>query len=229
MKIKIKEISHSDMSLYFEGTYARVLREGKPPVWASYSGSSGESGFLFSDGEHSYTVSGSTIVESTFPVGFFNREDTKSVMYGERISLRQNNKGLHFGKNYQLFCMETLAADWGILKCESTKLAQGIQYWLKEVQATKGINGTVLTQMFENSKYPSPQDAFNQVKNQIYYTRALSQDFALMPHSQNDNLLVFHHKLPVGELESKWKLKTIIPQYKHELKKFFEPKEVSVQ
>ena len=236
MHIKIVDVSFSDMAIYFKGTFVRILKPGTTykPKWCIYTGTTADGLHRFRFGKESFDISKADakmfVIDSVFPVGFFNRNDTKSVAYGERISARMNFKGLAIGTNYNLTPIENLLTLWGIPKASASNvtITEGLNYWWKIATANKPIDGSILTEIFESVKFTSPQEAFEQIKTHEVFARALSSDFAVTPNSKEAGLLVWFHALPVAEMWTKSKIKTLIPDYKQELMDFFEQKGVWV-
>lgn len=230
MKIKLEDLTGGDINLYFRNTYCRLLESGEKPQWVYVHGTGG-AGIAYGnhpiEGVKTIPSKGSYI-DCVYPAGYFNAE--KTVLYGERISARQNLKGLNFTHNYNLTPLMNIAKQWGITKCEKEPLSKGLAYY-QGASTSHKINGTFLTKLFEKATYPKVKDALKQLQEQEVYSLALSSEFALMPSSQSDAQLIFYHTLPVGELAKSMGVpfvKTLVPAYKQELRDFFEKQGLGV-
>lgn len=156
-------------------------------------------------------------IETRFPVGFFNTK--QSVVFGDRVGKRQNSKGLYFQQNYFLTTMEHLVSEAGLTRGASEHVNLGLVYSGKIKICPELANF-----VFEQQKYVSLQEAFAQLRGKRVFARALSKDFAIVPHHElKSDYLIFLGHNPVAELLSRTKVRVVVPEFLQELANFFIP------
>jgi hypothetical protein len=216
LAFKSTDISVEDLSLYFASTQVRVHENNKPPRWLQFLAAK-NGGLYFSDGKDDVVMKreAGVVLEQRFPVGFFNTKD--SVLYGYRVPARNVTKGIN-GHNYKLLRIESILKDNGFFAVDSQPLKEILQYLtLKKVLYTPDLFGSI----FENPKYFKISEAYVAIKGRKAFSRALSPNFALVPHPHNKDFLIFRHERPVAELVSKNKIKILIEEFRQECLEFF--------
>lgn len=216
LAFKSTEIPIEDLRLYFSGTQVRVHEGDKPPRWLEFQDAK-SGGLFFTDGKEQVVMKRSpeVLLEQTFPVGFFNTKD--SVLYGYRIPFRQVTKGI--GKNnYHLATMESLVKETGLFSVDNATLKN-----LLQTLGSKRVyyNSELFNMIFEKSKYFTISESYVAIKGRKAFARALSPNFAMVPHPHNKDFLIFRHEHPVAELVSKTKIKILTEAFRRECSEFF--------
>lgn len=213
---KPKEFSQHDLSLYFENTIVRVHENGKPPRWMSFV-EGGKEGITFSEcGKKISFKKDDILLEQIFPVGLFNTKTT--VLFGERTGARQVTKGI-CKNNYSLLSMEKILSNSGMFKSTNASLTLALH--TVSSQARSFYSSEIFNLIFEKPRYFSLEEAFAAIRTRTVFSRALSSEFALVPHPYSKDFLIFRNDIPVAELVSKKKIKIIVEEFRQECFDFF--------
>jgi hypothetical protein len=216
LAFKSTDIAVEDLNLYFSSTQVRVHEEEKPPRWLQFL-TAKNGGVYFTDGKDDVVIkrSPSLILEQRFPVGFFNTKD--SVLYGYRIPSRNVTKGIN-SHNYKLLGIEHILKDNGVFSVDTASLDAALQHLTKKrvIYAPD-----LFDSIFESPKYFKISEAYVAIKGRKAFSRALSPNFALVPHPHNKDFLIFRHERPVAELVSKNKIKILMEEFRQECLEFF--------
>ena len=212
---KATDIPVADFNLYFGGCYVRVHEEGKAPRWLCFDGIKGN-GMYFDGGNVCIGRSAKVLLEERFPVGFYNTKD--SVLYGHRMPIRQVTKGLA-RSNYSLRPVEKLVKDLGVMKDASSKLS--LAFTSMDSKARVTWSSAMFNGVFENPRYFSLSEAYVAMKKKAAFARALSPEFALVPHPHIKDFMILRHELPVAELVSKNKVRILMEEFRQECMDFF--------
>lgn len=214
------------MKLYFNHNYVKVAADGKSKsVWALYQGFDGVNHiFKMSDGKPMSIAQQhpSATVEWKIPTGWFNTK--KSSVFSERMPKRQYYKGISAGHNVQFTTAECMAKECVKVKDEK---ALGL---LSSLSSSKSfiLNPTTVGEIFEGGGYYGFEAAYMEMKAKKVFARALSEDFAMLPHPTSKDFLIFCHDVPVAEVVTKSKIKTLIPNFKPECSQFFQKEGIAV-
>jgi hypothetical protein len=216
LAFKSTDIAVEDLNLYFSSTQVRVHEENKPPRWLQFL-TAKNGGVYFSDGKDDVVIKRSPdlVLEQRFPVGFFNTKD--SVLYGYRIPARNVTKGIN-SHNYRLLTIENILKDNGFFSVDSEALKAIL---LRLTQKRVIYTPDLFESIFENPKYFKISEAYVAIKGRKAFSRALSPNFALVPHPHNKDFLIFRHERPVAELVSKNKIKILMEEFRQECLEFF--------
>lgn len=218
LTFKSTEIPIEDLKLYFGGTQVRVHEVDKPPRWLEFQDAK-SGGLFFTEGQGKPVVIArrpEVLLEQVFPVGFFNSKE--SVLFGYRIPVRQVTKGIH-RNNYCLEGIETILKERGLFAVESATFKVVLQS-LSNKRAVP-YSSELFNSLFEKPKYFKVSEAYVAIKGKKAFARALSPNFALVPHPHNKDFLVFRHEHPVAELVSKNKIKILMEEFRQECLGFF--------
>jgi hypothetical protein len=214
----------SDMNLYFNHTFLRLVQPNKEPRWVRYHGFNGDGhDFQFSDGHHEIVPTRSSVVlDWWYPTGWFNMK--KSAAYFERLPKRQYQKGLSFGQNIQMRSAEAIAKELGMLHKNS--LDTEMEYIMMEGKYTISLD--LLESIFQNPVYPSLEESYVAIKSKKAFCRALNKDLLLIPSPTNSDCLVLCHQVPIAQMVTKSKVQVMLQEFKPECSAYFQKQGVSV-
>lgn len=216
---KSTDIPIEDLRLYFGGTLVRVHEGNKAPRWLSFQEAKSGGLYFNSDSQPGQLLvmkrCPEVLLEQCFPIGFFNTKD--SVVFGYRIPVRESRKGINRG-NYNLQTIESILNQNGLFKVDSMVLKAQLQALSQKRVA---FSTELFELLFEKSKYYTISEAYVAIKGKKAFSRALSPNFALVPHPHNKDFLVLRHEYPVAELVSKNKIKILMEEFRQECLNFF--------
>lgn len=216
--------SGDDFGLYFKGTMVRLVppaNKGKPQ-WLNYNG-------LYPKGHNfggdtprdpGQTVSRQMFnklykIEVKYPVGLFNTK--QSVILCERTGARYPYKGLSSSSshgNYAVVHLEQVIREF-------VDLPQAMKDYL-QLHRKLSFSVDLANTCFEDPKYFSLHEAVAQIRSRKFFARALSRDFALLPHYAHKDFLIMYRRLPVADLVSKsLKIKIHNQALRREVGEFF--------
>ena len=218
---KIKDLTSGDFDLYFKGSLIRLLLEESKPEWVWYDGCTPEGlQFRRSNLANSKFYLGKKEfqkyqVESKFPTGLFNSRT--SVVLCTRIGQRQNLKGIQLSTN---FFAETLEDILYKQLVTSDPMGKALSFSAKKSH----FSPEVANFLFENPRYLSLKDAIIQLRSRKAFARALSSEYALLPHTTGNNFLVFYRDLVVAEVFSKMnKVRPLRSEFTQDLQELLVP------
>lgn len=234
-KLKISELDQTekgtgaDMSLYFNGTYVRVSRDGvEKAEWSKYSGMHPSKGHVFARPSETFYVPvghPKAYVEWIYPTGWFNTP--KSAVFCQRVPRRQYSKGLSSSGNFRVTTAESLAKEYGFLKTDDPKLSELMGFLVLDAKVHMSVE--FINSIFDGFPiYPGLEECYLLLKSKKVFSRALSPDFSLVPHPQTKDFLVFYDDMPVAEMLTKNKIKVVVPDFKTECLEYFHKEGITV-
>ena len=231
-KLKLSTLTNSDMEKYYYGGVVRVLGCGGAPVWMGYRHMKGDGSLSLWPSKGKELIipqeewKKKLMFHSIFPVGFFNYKDTS--VFCSRIPVRNVAQGIT-GQNFNIELAQGLCLDSGFTTAMPEKYRTHFQ---QMVAKKKHLTPTadVCNELFEPAKYSSDViKAMDEVRRGAIFSRALSKDFALMPHPTQTGCTVYHGKFLIGESTTPNKVRSVHPAFKQELMDFFIPRGIPVE
>lgn len=231
MILKTTDFPGHDFDTYFRHTIVRMISGAGKAAWLYYLGQLSPNQYHF-NGLNNNKRNGPVLVvpkeefknwktEIVFPFGYFNTQG--SVMFCQRIGQRQNSKGL-CNQNYSTKPIIRIMRDWGFFK--DLPIEAVIKF--EKAETEMALTPLLANLMFEDSRYFKVPDAHGQIRSGKALARALSPQFALVPHNQTRDSFIFLREWPVGVLLENNKIKVLIKEFRQELVDFFAPKHYKV-
>lgn len=217
-----------DFSTYFAGTIMRLIGLDGKGQWLKFIQYEKPLGYHFCS-EHKVsrhskccvyfdnTTFAKMSIDITYPTGYRNTK--KSVVYGERLGLRQSYKGLYSNHNYCLTPIESIISELGMLNTATAPQLVGIKEYSKYSQLTPHLANFI----FEEQRFLCLHDAWAALRTRKVFSRALSPNFALVPAPTHRDFLIFLRQMPVAELLSGSKIRVFVKEFQDEIKEFFSP------
>lgn len=231
-KIKLSSLNREDIGLYFNNSIVRVLGIFDKPTWCLFEGMNHHSTFIFKVNSKerkdfpSDQIRKHGIFHVMFPTGYANYRNTSVFL--ERKPLRSPTHGL-ITSNYSVETAETLLYNYGVMsgltQAASTHFVSSI---LKENKFK--FQPQSFQEVLEPIKYSTDvKKALDEVRRGAFFSRALSDNFALLPHGSKKGSTIFYRRFPIGECVIPGVVTTLVTQFEQELKDFFLPHGLSVK
>jgi hypothetical protein len=175
------------------------------------------------DGKYVFVKSSNekATVEWHFPTGWYNTK--KSAIFCMRMPKRQYLKGISANHNMEFLPAESMVKDYVVTTNAN------IQALLQVLGKVASItNPATMKATFDNPTYFGFEESYIVMKEKKAFARALSPDFALLPHPSSKDFTIFCHDLAVAEVVTKNKIKMLLPHFKSECFDFFQKEGISV-